>query len=125
MANPFKEGIERHQLLLQYDKRAGKYQFRPRPLSIYAGHNDLEWRKVSGLGQVYTFTVVPSPPIDDMPQDPSILAIIQLDEGVRIFAPLKNVKSDQVLIGMKVEICWPEDETGTAPFAFQAQEGSI
>ncbi len=120
MTHPFIEGLQRRQLLLQYDSHAGKYQFRPRPLSIYSGHKDLEWREASGFGQVYAFTIVPQPPVDEKPQNPKILAVIQLEEGVRIFAPLHKVTSDQVKAGMKVEVCWPEDAEGKAPFSFQA-----
>lgn len=121
MTGPFWEGIENHRLLLQYDRRAEKYQFRPRPLSIYGSHDDLEWREATGRGQVFSHTIVPQPPIDGAPQAPKVLAAVQLDEGVRMFAPLLNVDSGEVRTGLAVEICWPDDTGDDAPFAFQPQ----
>jgi len=42
----FWDATREKRLLLQYDPRNQKYQFIPRPTSIYDGRRQLEWRGV-------------------------------------------------------------------------------
>lgn len=63
---------------------------------------ELDWVKASGLGKVTHFSVVYQPPSDAF-ETPYVLALIELDEHVRM---LSNVKCapDQVRIGMPVRV---------------------
>lgn len=57
----------------------------------------------SGLGTVYSYTVVQDPPESFVEQSPYILALIQLDEGPIVTAQLTDV-DDAVEIGDRVEM---------------------
>jgi uncharacterized OB-fold protein len=103
---PFWEAANSGRLKLQYCRDTGKFQHYPRPVSIYTGKRNLEWREVSGKGKVYAYTVtrVPMPGFES--QAPYIVATIELDEGVRILCNLMNCEIDAVRIGMRVKLCW-------------------
>lgn len=103
---PFWEATREKKLLIQYCRDSKKYQFFPRPTSIYTGKRNLEWREVSGNGFVYSYTITrrTRPPFRG--NEPFAIAMVELDEGVRIMADLINVTEDQIKIGMKVKPIW-------------------
>ena len=60
---PFWDAAKEHKLLLQFCKDTNQYQWYPRPVSIYSGTRNLEWREASGKGALYSWTntLVPWP----------------------------------------------------------------
>src|SRR5258708_22487719 len=64
---PFWEAAKQHKLMLQCCKDTNQYQWFPRPVSIYSGKRNLEWREASGKGTLYTWTntLVPWPGHED------------------------------------------------------------
>jgi uncharacterized OB-fold protein len=103
---PFWEGAKDHRLLIQYCKDTGKPQWFPRSVSVFTGHRDLEWREVSGLGTIYTFTVTHSAWPGHESRVPYVVALVELDEGVRMLAGIVNCEAADVLIGMPVRVSW-------------------
>ena len=63
----------------------------------------MEERELSGKGKVMTYTVLHAVPEGFRGQAPLLLAVIQLDEGVRVLAQLTDVKPEKATIGMPVE----------------------
>ena len=65
--------------------------------------DDLEWREISGLGTLYTYTVAHRPVsphfADAVPQ---LLAIVEWDEGPRFSTEMVNVEPDDLEVGMRV-----------------------
>jgi uncharacterized OB-fold protein len=63
---------------------------------------ELGWVKASGLGRVSHFSIVHQPPSDAF-ETPYVLALIELDEGVRM---MSNVRCgpEQVRIGLPVRV---------------------
>ena len=57
----------------------------------------------SGLGEVYSFTIVQDPPESFVEHGPYFLALIKLDEGPIVTAQLTDVDSE-VAIGDRVEM---------------------
>ena len=102
----FWDGAKQGKLVLQYCKDTGKFQHYPRPVSIYTGSRNLEWREVSGKGTIYAYTVirVPGPGLDG--RLPLPLATVELDEGVRILGNILGADPDKVTIGQRVEVAW-------------------
>jgi uncharacterized OB-fold protein len=117
---PFWEATKRHELLLQYDPDAQRYQFFARPVSIFTGRRRaLEWRAAAGTGVVYTFTIVHRAPLPAFAaRTPYVVANIELDEGVRIMAQMVDCRPEDVRIGMRVSLRWePRGEYNIAVFA--------
>ncbi len=120
----FWDGARRGELMLQYDPVEDRYQFWPRASSVRTGKRNLEWRATSGTGQLYSYTVTHVPTAGFEGQTPYILGLIELDEGVRIIANLKNVGEDQIKIGMRVRVTWEDIGKDTPYFAFEPDDAS-
>ena len=118
-STPFWDATIRGKFLLQYDPAAKKYQFFPRPVSIYSGSDKLEWREASGRGTVVARTNVQVPHRGFEKLDPCVLAAVNLEEGVRVVARLVGVSYDQAKHGMKVRICWEELSNGARMYTFE------
>ncbi len=103
---PFWEGAKAGKLVLQFCKDTMQFQHYPRPVSIYTGSRNLEWRQVSGKGTIYACTIirVPGPGLEG--RLPLSVATVLLDEGVRILGNILNVDPGAVAIGKRVELTW-------------------
>lgn len=118
-SEPYWDGTREKKLLLQYCRKSGQYQFYPRPVSIFSGTRDLEWREVSGRGQVFSWTVahIARPPFAG--HTPYLVATVTLDEGVNVIANLINCPLDRVAIGLRVRPAWTPLPDGTNLLLFE------
>jgi hypothetical protein len=103
---PFWDAARQGKLVLQFCKDTNQFQHYPRPVSIFTGSGNLEWREVSGRGVIYACTVirVPGPGLDG--RLPLSVVTVELDEGVRILGNVVNFEADKVAIGQRVELAW-------------------
>jgi uncharacterized OB-fold protein len=106
---PFWEAARRHELVLQHCLRCGSYRY-PAGLNCCECLSDeLEWKKVSGRGTVYTWTVFHRAYhpafVDDIPY---AVVAIELDEGPRMTSNLVNCSLKDIKIGMRVEVIFEE-----------------
>jgi uncharacterized protein len=103
VSRPFWDGLREHKIVIQYSPSADRWVFYPRVLAPGTLADDLEWREISGLGTLYTFTVAryaTAPPwADDVPQ---LLAVVELDEGPRLTTELVNVAPERIEVGIRV-----------------------
>lgn len=100
---PFWDGLRQHKVRLQYSPSTDAWVFYPRTLAPGSLADDLEWREISGAGQVYTFTVARRPtaaPWEDAV--PQIIAVVEVDEGARIPTELVAVAPEDVRVGLPV-----------------------
>jgi uncharacterized OB-fold protein len=121
-AEPYWEGTRTRKVLLQYCKESGQYQFYPRPVSVVTGGRDLEWREVSGRGEIFSYTVatIGRPPFAG--HTPYLIATVTLDEGVNVIANLINCPLDRVAVGMRVRPAWTPLPDGTNLLLFEPDE---
>jgi uncharacterized OB-fold protein len=77
---------------------AGGWVYPPRMAHPASGATNLEWLEASGRGTVYSTTVIRQKP----PAQSYNLALIDLDEGVRMTARVDGVAPEAVKIGMAV-----------------------
>ena len=103
---PFWDGIKEGKLMMQYCTEAQKFQFFPRPVSIYTGRRTLEWREVSGKGTIYSFTVVRTPGPGLEGRLPLCVATVELDEGVRFLANVLDCAPEDLAVGKRVRLSW-------------------
>ena len=105
----FWKGAKRHELLLQKCSACGSYRFPPSPMCPNCFSMDFKWEKVSGKGEVYTFTIVRVAVRPEWMSDvPYVLATIKLDEGVRMVSKVVGCKPEDVKIGMKVQVVFDD-----------------
>jgi uncharacterized OB-fold protein len=108
-------------LLVQFDRRSGKYQFFPRATSIYNGHRDLEWREVSGKGQIFSYTIADRarPPFQG--HEPFAIGLVTLDEGVNVMANIVHCTRKDLKIGLRVKPFWTPLANGTHLLMFEPE----
>jgi hypothetical protein len=112
---PFWQGTREGKLMLQYCKDSGRFQHFPRPVSLYTGSRNLEWREVSGKGTVYAITALRTPGLGADGRLPCVLALVELEEGVRILGNLPASRPGDVRIGDRVKLAWDELSDGRYP----------
>lgn len=102
-SRPFWEGLRAGEVRLQRCRDCSRWIFYPRTNCPGCLSNDLAWETVSGRGQLHAFTITRAPTArmfaDEVPQK---LAVIELDEGVRLTSTLVDVEEDAIRIGMPV-----------------------
>ncbi len=84
----------------------GKVDFPPRSVCPDCGRKSvgkMQSYKLGGKGTVVTYTTIYDAPSQFDMQKPYVMAIIEMDEGVRLTSQLINVKPEDVKIGMKVQ----------------------
>jgi hypothetical protein len=95
------EATTRGELLYQRCPSCGHKQFYPRAMCT-ACAGDTEWVRASGRGVVHTFTVIRDN--KSMKGEPYVVAMIELEEGVRMMSNITDTHLDDVSIGMPVEV---------------------
>lgn len=110
---PFWESVKAHAMQIQRCDDCGNYIFYPRGLCPHCFSSNLAWQPVAGTGQVHAFTIVHRHPHPAFAAEiPYVVALIELDEGVRMMSNLVGVEPDpeHVRVGMPVEVVY-EDVT--------------
>lgn len=112
---PFWDAARAHRLMIQQCGSCGKRQFFPRPFCRHCMTDAPDWVPCSGQATIYTFTVNHRAANAHMADKlPYVVAVVTLDEGVRMMANIVEADLDEVQIGARVEVCWldtPEQPT--------------
>lgn len=119
-SRPFWEACRQHQLLVQRCRGCGALQYYPRGACARCWSEELEWRKSSGRGRVYTFTVTHRTQTQGFKDEvPYVLAYVELEEGVQVLTNLVGCAPEEVQIGMPVAVAFEDvsDETSIPRFA--------
>ena len=104
---PFWEAAARGELLIQKCADCNQYQWYPRGFCSICWSSRIEWIKASGKGKVWTFTITRqnrAPGFKD--ELPYVLALVELEEGVKMFTNIINCDPESVKIGMAVKVAW-------------------
>lgn len=109
-AEPFWKATEDKKLVLQYSPESERYYHYPRePIVVSPKTGAVEWREAKGLGEIYAFSVMRKPGNPSMgARVPYVVAIIQLEEGVRMMTNVVNCPLENIKVGMKVKLAWEE-----------------
>ncbi len=90
-------------LLIERCPKCGRAQHYPRGWCVDCGHQ-VEWEDASGLGTIYTFTVIRQSGVAGFREEvPFVTALIDLDEGPRVLGTVTDVDVDAVEIGDRVQ----------------------
>jgi len=101
---PFWEGIADGVLRVQRCGACGRHVFYPRAVCPYCDASELDWVDASGRGQVHSFTVVHRAPPDYRDEVPYVVALVELDEGVRMMTRIVGVEPAGVRVDLPVEV---------------------
>lgn len=90
--------LEQGKFMIQRSPSSGRHVFYPRVAEPRTGAMDLEWVAPSGLGTVYSVTIVrQKPPVPNYN-----VVLVDLDEGPRMMSRVDGIANEAVKIGMKV-----------------------
>ena len=105
------DGVEQGKLLIQRCASCQALRHPPGPMCPKC--QSLEWDTVeaSGRGKVYSFVVFHHPAIAPF-EYPNVIALIELEEGVRVVSNLVGVSREDAQIGMPVQCKVTEVEEG-------------
>jgi uncharacterized OB-fold protein len=103
---PFWEACQNGRLTLQRCSDCGHIRFPPTRFCAKCRSVKCEWIESKGHGRVFSWIVVRHPvPRDVYAQDvPYVVALIELDEGVRIPSNIIDCKPEDVSAGMPVSV---------------------
>lgn len=99
----FWEACAQGHLEIQRCRACGARFLFPRALCPDCSSSDLEWLVASGHGTVYSYTVVWRAAVAHL-EAPYVLALVDLDEGVRLMTHIVNCPHDELAVGMPVRV---------------------
>lgn len=90
-------------LVVQRCAACGRHQFYPRAFCTGCLSEDLQWVQARGTGRIYTFTICRIAANEAMAA-PYAVALVELDEGVRMLANVVGCDLDRIRTGARVEV---------------------
>jgi uncharacterized protein len=99
----FFEGTAGGELRIQRCRSCGALRHPPGPACPQCHAMDRGWVAAAGTGRLYSFTEHHAPQIPGK-KLPLLLAVVELDEGVRMIGELRGVAREDVEIGMPVQV---------------------
>jgi uncharacterized OB-fold protein len=111
----FFEGARAGKLLIQRCDGCGALQHPPTPVCPRCGSFERGVVEPSGRGRVHSFVVNHHPPVPGF-EYPLVVALVELDEGVRLVTNLVGIEPADVRVDMPVEVeLVPVDDELTLP----------
>jgi uncharacterized protein len=111
----FWDGVNAHELRVQ-KREDGSLQHPPVPALWLDKEQETDYVVASGKGSVFSFVVHHAPKVPGR-TPPFVIALVELEEGVRMLGELRNVDPSTVEIGMPVRamyIDFPANDVGPA-----------
>ena len=102
---PYWDSCRQGRLIIQRCESCNEYQFYPRGICAHCWSGDISWVESSGKGTVWTYTVTYQNRTPGFAEEvPYVLAMVELDEGVKMFTNIVECNPRDVKIGMPVEV---------------------
>lgn len=117
-SRPYWNALREHRLQMQRCGACSRFVFYPRAICPYCQHAALPWVAVSGMGTIHSFTVSRRPAAPSLAdRTPYVVALIDLDEGVRMLSTIRTDDIDTIYIDQRVQVGF-EDVTAevTLPY---------
>jgi uncharacterized OB-fold protein len=121
---PFFDGAGAGRLMLQRCTTCNEWSWPVRERCPHCFAAALEWRQASGLGTLYTFTImhqVMNPGFASAV--PYNVAQVDLAEGVRVTSNVVGIDNDAMRIGMKLQVVFEEVGNGVSIPKFRPAAG--
>lgn len=83
--------------------RCKKVTAPPRSVCTHCASSDLSWTELPSRGRLVTYTVIHLPPAQFQAVAPYAIGIVELAEDVRLPGMIKNVKFENLKIGMELQ----------------------
>lgn len=97
----YAEGLKAGKFRIQHCGDCRRHVFYPRVLCPHCASENLHWVEPRGTGTVYSTTIVRRPADRGGPYN---VALIELDEGVRLMSRVDGLTPEAVRIGLRVQV---------------------
>ncbi|GII24721.1 Zn-ribbon domain-containing OB-fold protein [Planosporangium mesophilum] len=101
---PFWDGIATGELRIQRCPACEKAVFYPRAVCPHCFDGEPIWIRAAGTGTVYSYTVAHRAFGEFAAQAPFTVALVDLDEGVRMMTRIVDARPGEVRIGARVRL---------------------
>ena len=120
-SQPFWDGCQDGRFLLPVCAFCDQGRWPPGPMCPACQSRDTNWVESAGRGEIYSW-IVANHPVDPglADQVPYVVALIELDHGVRVVGNVSGCEPDQIEAGMAVECYFEELEGGSKLPNFRA-----
>ena len=117
LTGEFWAGVDRGELLRPVCGRCARSFFTPQVVCPSCGSEQWAYERSTGLGAVYSFSVVHRPP-EPAFEAPYVLAIVDVAEDWSLLTWIVDCPPDEVRIGMEVQVRFVAGPDGAALPAF-------
>jgi uncharacterized OB-fold protein len=104
VARHWRQRATRYRLEGQRHVRTGEVRFPARPLTVGEQDGDWETLRLSGRGEIYSFSVIRQAPDGFESMTPYPVALVRLEEGPLVAAQLTDCVEADLAIGLPVEM---------------------
>ncbi len=113
-SQPFWDGLAEEKVILQRCDDCRGWVFYPRSHCSNCLSPNLVWTEVSGDGHVYTYTIAHRPTAPHFADaSPQLIAVVELQEGVRLNSVIVDATPDELQVGMAVKPVYHKDGDST------------
>ncbi len=114
---PYWEGLALGELRIQRCNSCSKAVFYPRAICPHCFSDQLTWTVASGKGTIYSYTVAHQAFGSFAADVPFVVALIELEEGVRMMSRLLDAPRERVTVGAAVKVTFEKvEEDLTLPY---------
>lgn len=117
-SQPYWDGMREHKFMLKHCASCGKVRHYPRPVCPHCFSMESTFEEAPPTGRIHTWTVCHHPfNFFFKQQAPYIVALVDMDAGVRVNAPLRGMPEAGLKIGQSVRLQFePVTKDVTLPF---------
>ena len=106
-AEPYWDATRERRLVLQWCEACNRPIHFPREACPSCLGDDLAFRDAAGTGTVYAASTMPQPANPSMAgRAPYVVALVDLDEGVRMLSNVLGDDATEVAVGDRVTVAW-------------------
>lgn len=110
---PYWDACREERLIIQRCSKCGSRQFPYRAFCSQCWSVELAAVDSPGTGSVWTYTVIRRSKAPGFAADvPYTVALVELDEGVKLLTNIVNCSPDDVAIGMRVRVTFVDTNVG-------------
>ncbi|GGO75089.1 Zn-ribbon domain-containing OB-fold protein [Nocardioides deserti] len=106
----FFEAAAEGRLLLRFSPSSGEWSEPAARVCSVTQAADLEWREASGVGSLVSWTVKPGRATEDRPAVPTVVGLVELEEGPWLPLQLPDVDPADLAVGRAVRVEWVQPE---------------
>lgn len=116
-SRPYWEGLAQGELRIQRCDACSRAVFYPRSLCPHCYSEKLSWIVAIGRGTIYSYTVAHQAFGAFAADVPFVIAIVELEEGVRMMSRVIDAPRERIAIGARVQVTFEKaGEDLTLPY---------